>query len=99
MNKVRTISQARNALKPVFDLYGVKKAIVFGSVAKGTASDNSDLDILVDSGLRGLQFMGLAEAVREAAGVPVDIFDVRHIEKYSKIDREISDSGVMIYEK
>ena len=39
------------------------------------------------------------EAVRQAVGMPVDVFDVRHIEKGSRIDREIRSTGVMIYEK
>ena len=38
-------------------------------------------------------------AVYEAVGMPVDILDVSHIEKGSKIDREISSTGVTIYEK
>jgi hypothetical protein len=53
----------------------------------------------VDSKLQGLKFVGFMEAVRQAVGMPVDIFDVRHIEKDSKIDREICSTGVTIYEK
>ena len=99
MNRIRTVSQAKNQLKPVFDSYRIKKAVLFGSVAKGTATEKSDLDLLVDSGLRGLNFMGFVEAVREAAGVPVDVFDVTHIQRDSRIDREIAETGVTIYEK
>ena len=96
---IRTISDAQSALTPVFDRYGISRAVLFGSVAKGTATQKSDLDILVDSKLRGLKFVGFMEAVRQAVGMPVDIFDVRHIEKGSKIDREICSTGVTIYEK
>lgn len=71
----------------------------FGSVAKGTATQKSDLDILVDSKLRGLKFVGFMEAVRQAVGMPVDVFDVSHIEHGSLIDREIQSTGVTIYEK
>lgn len=99
MNRVRTVSQAKKQLMPVFDSYGIRKAVLFGSVAKGTATENSDLDLLVDSGLRGLNFMGFVEAIREAAGVPVDVFDVTHINKDSRIDHEIAETGVIIYEK
>ena len=53
----------------------------------------------MDSKLQGLKFVGFMEAVRQAVGMPVDIFDVRHIEKDSKIDREIASTGVTIYEK
>lgn len=85
-------------LRPIFTGYGVSRAILFGSVAAGTDTDNSDLDLLVDSGLRGLKFVGFMEAIRQAAGMPVDVFDVTHIEKGSRIEREIQATGVTIYE-
>ena len=72
---LQTVSDARRMLAPVFDQYGVSKAVLFGSIAKGTATPKSDLDLLVQSDLKGLKFVGLIEAVREAAGMPVDVFD------------------------
>ena len=54
---------------------------------------------MVESRLRGLRFVGFMEAVRQASGLPVDIFDVSHIEKGSRLEREIQTSGVTIYEK
>lgn len=94
-----SLMDIQTALAPVFADYGISRAVAFGSVAKGTATEKSDLDLLVDSKLQGLKFVGFMEAVRQAVGMPVDVFDVRHIEKDSKIDREIRSSGVMIYEK
>ena len=96
---LQTVNDARQMLAPVFDQYGVSKAVLFGSVAKGTATPKSDLDLLVQSDLKGLKFVGLIEAVREAAGMPVDVFDVTHIEQGSLIDQEIQATGVTIYEK
>ena len=37
-------------------------------MAKGTAAEKSDLDLLVDSKLRGLKIVGFIEAVRQAVG-------------------------------
>ena len=93
------VSDIQTALTPVFDDYGISRAVLFGSIAKGTATEKSDLDLMVDSKLHGLKFVGFMEAVRQAVGMPVDIFDVRHIEENSKIDREIRTTGVIIYEK
>jgi hypothetical protein len=94
-----TVTDVKNRLDPVFEAYGVHKAVLFGSVAKGNATEKSDLDLLVDSGLRGLRFVGLIEAVHDAVGVPVDLLDVTHVEKDSKIANEIALTGVAIYEK
>ena len=57
------------------------------------------MDLLVDSGLRGLKFIGLSEDVRKALDKDIDIFDVTHIEPNSKIDDEIKSTGVLLYEK
>lgn len=93
------ISDIQTILTPVFHNYGISRAILFGSIAKGTATEKSDLDLLVDSKLRGLKFVGFIEEVCQAVGMPVDVFDVSHIEKGSKIDHEINSTGVTIYEK
>lgn len=93
------ISEVKQALDPVFDIYDISYAILFGSYAKGTATPKSDLDIYVRSNLRGLKFVGFIEDLRTAAGIPVDIFDESHIEANSLIDNEIHDSGIIIYEK
>ena len=94
-----SIDAIRATLAPVFRAHDVNRAVLFGSVAKGTATDNSDLDLLVDSNLRGLRFVGLMEDIRTAAGMPVDVFAPSHIEQGSLIDREIRATGVTIYEK
>ena len=99
MSKVQTINEIKGMLTPIFDAYGVRSAILFGSVAKGTATGKSDIDLLVDSRLKGLRFVGLIEDVRRATQMPVDLLDVSHIESGSPIDREIKSTGVMIYEK
>ena len=93
------IATLQTLLTPVFRDYGISRAVLFGSVAKKTATEKSDLDLLVTSNLHGLRFVGFTEAVRRAAQMPVDIFDVPHIEPGSRIDREIRSTGVTIYEK
>ena len=94
-----SIPELKKVLTPVFKDYGITRAVIFGSAAKDTATDKSDLDLLVDSSIHGLKFVGFMEAVREVVGVPVDIFDVTHIDAGSRIDREIHETGVTIYEK
>ena len=96
---IYTIDDIKAALQPVFVKHSVKKAILFGSYVKGVANPNSDVDLLLDSGLRGLKFVGLIEDVRLALDKEVDVFDETHIIPNSKISSEISKDGVVIYEK
>ena len=95
---VYTIDDIKTVLYPVFLKHSVKKAILFGSYVKGLANSGSDVDLLLDSGLRGLKFVGLIEDVRSALDKEVDVFDETHIGINSKISSEILKDGVIIYE-
>lgn len=97
MDAVYSVSELKSTLRPVFEQYGVKSAVLFGSYAKGQAGAQSDVDLLVDSGLRGLAFFGLLEGVASALTVPVDLIDVTQIETDSEFEREIRKSGVRIF--
>lgn len=99
MQKVYSVREIENILHPVFAGYGVRRAVLFGSYAKGQATIRSDVDILVDSGLRGLAFFGLLEGVASTLDVPVDLIDVSQIESGSQIELEIQRTGVSIYEQ
>ncbi len=92
-----SIEVIKENLIPVFGRYHVKRAILFGSYAKGTATDRSDIDIFVDSGLRGLMFFGLLEEVTDALQKPVDLIDLSQIDENSKVMDEINRTGVLIY--
>ena len=96
---IYTIDDIKAALHPIFVKHSIKKAVLFGSYVKGLANADSDVDLLLDSGLRGLKFVGLIEDVRIALDKEVDVFDESHIIPNSKIFSEISKDGVVIYEK
>ncbi len=94
---VYSVSKIESLLKPVFDAYHIKKAVLFGSYAKGSAAKNSDVDILVDSGLKGLAFFGLLEDVVTTLDKNVDMIDTSQVIPDSLVDREIAKNGVVIY--
>ena len=70
-----TLEQIRQLIKPIADAYGVKKVSVFGSYSRGTASDQSDLDLLISKGkIRSLfQLSGFRLAIEDALRLPVDL--------------------------
>lgn len=98
-DKIYTIDDIKAALFPVFSNYNVRKAVLFGSYVKEIANSKSDIDLLLDSGLRGLGFVGLIEDIRTALDKDVDVFDVSHIVPQSRISSEILKDGVTIYEE
>ena len=99
MQQSYTIQQMRTQLEPVFRKNGVRKATLFGSYGKGIATSRSDVDLMVDSGLRGLAFFGLLEDITQTLACEVDLIDASQIVPGSRIDEEISSTGIVIYEQ
>lgn len=90
--------EVKKLLYPIFDRHKVKKAVLFGSVAKNMATEQSDVDILVDSGLKGIAFYGLLEDIVQTLGKRVDLIDTSQVISGSKIANEINNTGIVIYE-
>ena len=99
MSEVYTIDRLKGVLTPVFKKNKVRKAILFGSYSKGQATAHSDVDLLVDSDLRGLAFFGLMDDVCSVLDCRVDLIDTHDIIPDSRVDREIRNTGVVIYEQ
>lgn len=97
--EIYTIPQIQQMLMPVFMEYGIRKAVLFGSYGKGIPTEKSDVDILVDSDLHGLKFVGFINQIHQILKKDVDIFDVSHIEPDSVIAKEIGLTGVTVYEE
>jgi len=75
----------------------VKAATVYGSVARGTAREDSDLDVGVvgSKALTGKQHIALLGALGGAFGRPVDLIDLRTVR--GPVLREALTTGVVIY--
>ena len=64
----------RNCKQEYTDKYGIKRIGIFGSVARGEQTENSDVDICIEAPPMGLfSFSGLWLALEKLLGVPVDI--------------------------
>jgi predicted nucleotidyltransferase len=95
---VYSVEELKARIVPVLQKRGVKSAVLFGSYATGFADEKSDVDLLVDSGLRGFSFFGLIEYIREALeDKDVDVFDVSEVVQNSRMENEIKKTGVRIY--
>lgn len=79
MSEIYTLSRLKAVLTPIFIQYGVQRAVLFGSYGRGNATEKSDIDLLVDSGLWGLRFVALLEDIQRAVGKDVDLFDPKRL--------------------
>ena len=94
---IYSINEIRKVLSPIFNAYNIKSAKLFGSYARGEATEKSDVDILVDSGLKGLKFFGLVNDIAQSLRVDADVYDVRELIAGSEIEKNIQKDGVLIY--
>ena len=96
---VLTIDEIKNACKSVLDEYSVKYCILFGSYAKGKASEKSDVDLLLSTEVTGLRFFGIAERLRNALHKKVDLLDLKQLTNNQDLLDEILKDGIRIYEQ
>ena len=79
--------------------FGVKRIGLFGSAARGTVSNNSDVDILAEfEGHIGLKFMDFADYLEQALGRKVDILTPAGLQsiRAKKIAQDIKESVVYV---
>lgn len=81
----------------VFEEYPVNYCYLFGSYAKGTATERSDVDLLVSTDVTGLKFYGLAERLRESLKKNVDLINVEQLSDNMDLLNEIMKEGIRIY--
>ena len=92
-----TIEGIRQICGEVFGSYKVQFAYLFGSYAKGLATEVSDVDLLVSMPTDGLNFYELIETLREKLKKQVDLLDVSQLNNNQELVQEVLKSGVKIY--
>lgn len=83
--------------RKIFESYKVNFCILFGSYAKGKASENSDVDLLISTSEKGLKYYGLIEEIRVALNKRVDILDTAQLRDNLELTEEILKDGIKIY--
>ena len=101
MSRPYTTKEIKEKLFPIFNSSPVERAILFGSYARGNPISTSDVDLLIDSNgkLRGIDFFGILDAVVETLRIPVDLIEASQVIEGGRTEREIAETGVIIYER
>lgn len=93
-SKQEIMESLRRARPELERKYGITRLALFGSHARGEATEASDVDILVDFDPRlGLRFVDLAEQIEALVGVRTDVISRRAIpaRRWAEIERELED--------
>ena len=92
-----TVEKIREICTPLFERYNVRYAYLFGSYAKGKATEKSDVDLLVAMPVNGMKFFGLVEMLREELKKKVDVLDIGRLNNNMELVQEILKGGIKIY--
>lgn len=107
MGKIYTIDEIRTRVKPIAERYGIEKVLLFGSYARGEATESSDVDLFISyKKLKGMFAIGgVYSDFEEAFGIDVDVVSERALtadyatEGSRKFLANIVREGVSVYAK
>lgn len=94
---VLTIEKIKEICGQILKKYDVEFCYLFGSYAKGTAKDTSDVDLLISTKVTGIKFFGLVEELREKLKKKVDLLDMLQLNNNQILFHEILKEGIKIY--
>lgn len=99
--KIYTIDEIKKILKEFLKDKPVYQVILFGSYAKQKATKESDVDLIIDTNaeLKGFALLKLICQIEEKLKKNIDGFEKYEIIEDSAIDKEIKETGVVVYEK
>ncbi len=85
---VYSIQEISDRVRPVAIEYGTGAIYLFGSYARGEATDESDVDLLIDAeNIGGFEFFGLYDDLEDALKKPVDIITIYSLYNQHNYDR------------
>ena len=89
---IYTLEDLRRIIAPIAERYGLRAVYLFGSYAHNTATEDSDIDLLVDT--EGTELKSLFSLValycdlEEALGKDVDLITVSSIQQAPRLPSE-----------
>lgn len=94
---VLSIGQITDICKDIFADFEVEYCYLFGSYAKGKATETSDVDLLIATPISGMRFYDLIETIREGLKKKVDVLNREQLNENPNLMNEILKDGVKIY--
>ena len=95
-----SIEEIKSYIIPIVEKYPIEKVILYGSYARGDATDTSDIDLVVESRgrLRNRKIFALGGELLDVLPVRVDVYDILEIANPSAMYENILKEGVIIYD-
>lgn len=90
---VYSLEQLKSIIVPIAQKHGIPAVFLFGSYARGTATEKSDIDLLIDTTnteIKSLLHLGaLYCELEEALKKPIDLITIRSLEQTTSSSHDI----------
>ena len=96
-NVVLSLDTIKSAVKEVFNNYHVESCYLFGSYAKGKATPQSDIDLMIVSDVEGIKFYQLSGDLETKLNKKVDLLTSEIATQNIKLMNEILKDGIKVY--
>ena len=96
---IYTIEEIKDKVTQIAKERELSFIYLFGSYAKGTMNEKSDIDLLVSNEIKGLEFLGLVDELAQNLNKRVDVVRIDDLKNNFEFLNEILATGVKIYEK
>ena len=92
MDKVYSIDEIKHLVAPLLERYGASGASLFSSYARGEATADSDLDVIVRGGsfFYMTDIFAIAEDLYEASGKRVDVYEESEIDTSTEFGKRVA---------
>lgn len=96
--KIYNRSELNSMVSPLLKKYRASYALLFGSYARGEATEKSDIDLIIvgDGGFKPFDVFAIAEELHERSGKPVDVYEMKEIRPDSPFYRSVMAESVKL---
>ena len=93
-----TKTDIENTIRFLLARYNAEYALLFGSYARGEATPDSDIDVVVFGGkdFKRSNIFAFAEDLREALGKNADVFEINEVDEGTPFYDNLMKEGVKI---
>ena len=96
-DRVLTIEEIKEAVGNIFARHPVDACYLFGSYAKGKATKDSDVDLMIVSSVEGIEYYELLGSLEEKLSKKVDLLRLETAIQNIKLMNEILKEGIRVY--
>ena len=103
-NKVRvdeehgilSLDKIKQILLPILLKHNITYCYLFGSYARGTMSEKSDIDLLIDTSITAIKFFNLVEEIRNSLHKKIDLLRLSDLSSDNPLVLEILKEGIRL---